>query len=496
MILNAIMNLMNLKLLLLILMGTASGIVIGCLPGLTSTMGVALLLPLTFGMDAANGILLLIGIYIGAVYGGSISAILLRTPGTPASAATAIDGYALSSKGESGRALGISTVSSFGGGMISALALMFISPLLAKLALKFTAQEYFALALFGLSIIASISGKSIIKGLISGTLGLIIAMIGVDPITGQMRYTFDSINLMNGISFIPIMIGLFALSQFFIALENTYKNSNEAKIKTKKILKVFPEISDLKKIFPTIIRSGLIGTFIGIIPGAGADIGAFISYNEAKRFSKNPEEFGKGAIEGIAAPESGNNGVTGGALVPLLTLGIPGDAVAAIMLGALMMQGIQPGPLLFKENGELAYTIFLGLLVANVVMLILGLLGIRIFTQISKIPKKFLYPTIFILCIVGAYGINNSSFDIVVMIVSGIIAYFMEKFEFPSSPVVLALILGPMAESNLRRSLVMSQGDYSTFFTRPFSLFFIILAIFTLFLPIIKSLLKAKNNKN
>lgn len=488
MILEALTNLINIQILIMIFLGVAGGIAIGALPGLTATMGVALLLPLTFGMDTVSGILLLLGIYVGAIYGGSISAILLRTPGTPAAAAAAIDGYALSTKGQAGRALGISTFSSFVGGLISAILLTLISPQLAKLALKFTAQEYFALAVFGLSIIASISGKSLVKGLIAGVLGLLVATVGIDPITGYLRYTFNNVNLMGGISFIPIMIGLFALSQIFIALENM---SGEKTI-DQKVNSVFPNISDIKTIFPTTIRSGFIGTFIGTIPGAGGDIGAFISYNEAKRFSKNKDEFGHGAIQGVAAPEAGNNGVTGGAMIPLLTLGIPGDAVAAIMLGALMMQGLQPGPLLFTQNGPLVYTIFLGLIVANFCMLFLGFLGIRVFTKITKIPKNILFPLIFVLCIVGSYAINNNIFDVYVMFASGIIGYLLEKVEIPTSPIVLALILGPMAESNLRRSLVMAEGNYLTFFTRPFSALFLILAIITLVTPMIKNIKSKK----
>ncbi|GKX29685.1 C4-dicarboxylate ABC transporter permease [Vallitalea longa] len=474
------------RILLCIFGGVIGGIAIGSLPGLTATMGVALLLPLTFGMDTVSGILMLLGIYIGAIYGGSISAILLRTPGTPAAAATALDGFELAKKGEAGRALGISTISSFGGGIVSTIMLILISPQLAKLALKFSAPEYFALAMFGLSIISSIAGKSMVKGLIAGVVGLLISMIGIDSITGYPRFTYGNINMLNGLSFIPIMIGLFAFSQAFLSIEDMLK-----KVKVKqKITRILPTMSDIKRIKFTVLRSGIIGTFTGIIPGAGADIGAFISYNEAKRFSKHPEKFGTGHIEGIAAPEAGNNGVTGGAMVPLLTLGIPGDAVAAIMLGALMMKGLQPGPLLFKEQGELVYTIFVGLIVANIGMLVLGLLGIRFFTKIVSIPKYVLTPVIFVLCIIGSYAINNNFFDVVVMFVCGIIGYFMSKFDFPASPVVLALILGPMAESQLRRSLVMSQGNASILFTRPISAVLLVLAFITLCTPIFKQIKK------
>lgn len=476
---------------IMIVVGVTGGIAIGALPGLTATMGVALLLPLTFGMEPIKGMLLLLGIYIGAIYGGSITAILLRTPGTPAAAATALDGFEMSKRGEPGRALGISTVSSFIGGFISTILLILISPQLAKIALKFSAPEYFSLALFGLSIITSISGKSIIKGLMSGTLGIIISLIGVDSITGYPRLTFNNVNMINGLSFIPIMIGLFALSQAFLSIETISKKI----LIEQKVARSIPTLKDMKLILPTVLRSSIIGTFIGIIPGAGADIAAFVSYNEAKRFSKHPDKFGTGLPEAIAAPESGNNAVTGGAMVPLLTLGIPGDAVTAILLGALMMQGLQPGPLLFKEHGSLVYTIFIGMLVANVVMLILGLSGIKLFTKIISIPSYILTPIIFLLCIVGSYAINNSFFDVKVMFISGIIGYLMEKFEFPASPVILALILGPMAESQLRRALIMSQGNISVLFTSPISATLIVLVLITVFMPIIKPLLKKKSSE-
>lgn len=483
---------MDFKILFMIASGVAAGIAIGALPGLTATMGVALLLPLTFGMDASSGILLLLGIYAGAIYGGSISAILLKTPGTPAAAATALDGFEMAKRGEAGRALGISTVSSYIGGTISVILLIFISPQLAKIGLKFSAPEYFALAIFGLSIIASVSGKHVLKGLIAGVVGLLVSTVGIDIVTGYQRFTFGNMNLFNGFSFIPVMIGLFALSQSFISIEDMMK---EISIK-QSVKKVLPTWADMKTILPTAIRSGLIGTFIGIIPGAGGDIGAFVAYNEAKRFSKHPEKFGTGIPEAIAAPEAANNGVTGGAMVPLLTLGIPGDATTAIMLGALIMQGLQPGPLLFRDHGPLVYTIFVGFLVANFFMLILGLVGIRWFTKIISIPAHILTPVIFVLCIVGAYAINNNFFDVIVMLVSGVIGYIMQKLEFPASPIVLALILGPMAERELRKALMMSDGDASVLLTRPISGVLLGLAIITFFMPLIKiALAKIKEKR-
>lgn len=483
--LQGFMNVFAPQPLLLILLGVVVGIAIGSLPGLTATMGVALLLPLTFNMESVTGILMLLGVYSGAIYGGSISAILLKTPGTPAAAATVFDGFQMTQRGEAGRALGLAAFASLWGGIISVVILMFLSPQLAKVALKFSSPEFFGLALFGLSIIASISGESLIKGLISGVFGLLLSTIGIDLVTGYPRFTFDNVNLLNGLAFIPVMIGLFAMSQAFISIENMMQQ-REVK---QKIGSTMPSKDDIKKSIPSIIRGGLIGTFIGIIPGAGAEIGAFVSYNEAKRWSKHPERFGEGIPEGVAAAESGNNGVTGGAMVPLMTLGIPGDAVTAIMLGALMVQGLTPGPLLFTQNGGMVYTIFVGFLVAVILMGVLGLFGAKYFARVINIPSKILTPIIFVLCIVGSYAINNNFFDVCVMFIFGVIGYFMEKAKFPVSPIVLALILGPMAERELRKALIMSDGSLSIFFTRPISIMFIILAVITLFWPIVKKVL-------
>lgn len=465
-----------------ILLGVAGGICIGALPGLTATMGVALLLPLTFGMDAENGILLLLGIYIGAIYGGSISAILLKTPGTPASAVTAIDGYEFSKRGESGRALGIATMSSFVGGVVSCIALMLISPQLAKLALKFSSAEFFLLAVFGLSIIAGISGKSLAKGLMCGFIGVLISTVGIDNITGFARFSFNNVNLLSGISYIPVMIGLFAMSQAFCTLEDIYKEDQV----DHKVDHILPTKKDMLSIIKTAPITGAIGTLIGIIPGAGADIGAFVSYNTIKNVSKKGEKFGTGVPEAIAASEGGNNGVTGGAMIPMLTLGIPGDAVAAIMIGALTIQGLQPGPLLFTQNKILVYTIFIGLLVANCCMLLLGFSCLKLFTKILSVPKTILVPCIFVLCVVGSYAINNKIFDVGTMLVFGIIGYFMSKLEIPASPAILGLILGPMAEKQFRTALLKGSGHVSVFFSSPICWVFIILILVTLFSPLVK----------
>jgi putative tricarboxylic transport membrane protein len=478
----------NPLILLYLVIGVMSGMCIGCLPGLTATMGVALVLPLTFGMDAAPGILLLIGVYVGAIYGGSISAILLRTPGTPASAATVLDGYEFSKRGEAGRALGISTMSSFIGGIISCVFLLLISPQLAKLALRFSSPEFFMLAVFGLCIIASISGKYLSKGVLCGCMGILLACVGIDKISGFPRYTFSDTNLLSGINYIPVMIGLFAMSQAFESVENIFKKN----VVDTKVRKVMPRKEDWKimSVFGPLF--GTVGTFIGIIPGAGADIAAFVAYGQAKNMSKHPEKFGTGITEGIAAPEAANNGVTGGALIPMLTLGVPGDAVAAIMIGALTVQGLQPGPLLFQENAVLVNTIFLGTFVANIFMALLGLSCIRIFTKVLSIPKAVLVPAIFLLCVVGSYAMANNFFDVAIMLFFGIAGYFLQKVEVSVSPAVLGLILGPMAESHFRRALLMAEGNYGTFLSTPIAIFFFVLVCVSLLVPFLQKRRTAK----
>ncbi len=361
-----------------------------------------------------------------------------------------------------------------------------LPPQLAKLALRFSAPEFFLLAVFGLSIIASISGNSLAKGVLCGALGVSLSFIGIDGITGFPRFTFNNINLLSGMSFIPVMIGLFAMSQAFNTVEGIFTPPDQV---TQKISHVWPSKSDWKIILKYAPISGLIGTFIGIVPGAGAEIGgAFVSYSQAKRMSNRPELFGTGIPEAIAAPpEGGNNGgVTGGgALIPMLTMGVPGDAVAAIMIGALTVQGLQPGPpLLFTEHTTLVYSIFLGMFIANVAMVVLGLSSLKLFVKVLSIPKSILTPMIFILCVVGSYAINTNFFDVGVMLFFGILGYFMQKADISvSPPAVLGLILGPMAESNFRRALLMSEGTYGIFFTSPIAWVFVILTLFTLLGP-------------
>ena len=471
--------------------GTGAGILIGALPGLSVNMGIALLFPLTFAFSGIGGILMLMGIYCGAIYGGSISAILLNTPGTPASAATTIDGYPLAIKqNQPGRALGLSTLGSLFGGVFSAITLMLISPQLAKIALKFSKPEFFALAIFGISIITSLSSGSVIKGILGGVLGLSISTIGIDAMSGTMRFTFGSIYLMGGISFIPILIGLFAFSQVLLSIEHSYgKDQKKEKVK---IERSFPSLADLKTVMVTLIRSSFIGTFIGCVPGTGGDISSFISYDQAKKWSKHKSEFGNGALEGICAPEAGNNAVSGGAFIPMLTLGIPGDGATAIMLGALLVQGIQPGPLLFKENMSTVYSLFIGLLLANIIMGMLGFSLIRLFVKVINVPYKVLLPLILCLTFVGAFAYNNSLTDVFVMVGFGILGYFMNKLEFSMSAIIIGIILGKLAEENFRGALIMSDGNFMTFINHPICLTLLVIALLSLISPMLSPLFSRK----
>jgi putative tricarboxylic transport membrane protein len=476
--------------LLLAAFGTAFGIIIGALPGLTATMGVAIMLPFTFGMDPVAALLMLAGIQFGGVYAGSITAILLKIPGTPAAAATAIDGYMLTQQGKAGLALGTATFSSFFGGTVSVLALIFLSPLLAGWALKFSAAETFALACFGLSIIASVSGQSLVKGLIAGVVGLLVSSVGLDPIGGFPRFTAGMDELLD-VKFIPIMIGLFATAEAFKSME---KSGDFGRVRTT-IGRIIPPWSEIKRLSISILRSTGLGIVIGIIPGAGSDVAAFVAYNEAKRFSKTPENFGKGELSAVASCEAGANGCTGGALLPMLTLGIPGDAVTAVMLGALVLQGLQPGPMLFAEHSDMVYTLFAGMLVAYLMMLIMGLGSLRIIGRVLQIPASMLNAGILVLSVVGTYALGNSMFDVGIMFVAGVIGYFMQKWGYPASPVVLALIMGPIAESNFRRALSISNGSFDFLYTRPITVVLLLLAIVTLAAPIVGGILKHQKRR-
>lgn len=458
--------------LLAMLASTIVGITIGCLPGLSAAMGVALLLPVTFGMDPATGLIVLGGIYCGAIFGGSISAILIHTPGTPASAATAIEGYQLTLRGKAAKALFTACFASFCGGLLSCISLYFFSPLLAQLAMKFKSPEYFWLSLFGLTIIAGVSSKSILKGLISGGIGLLISTIGMDPMEGVPRFMFGQTTLYNGVNTTCALIGLFSMSQVLILAEKCIVQRPKASAMTDRF---GLSKAEYKRISPTIIRSWLIGNIVGILPGAGASIACFMGYNEARRFSKHKDEFGKGSIEGVAGSEAANNAVTGGSLIPTLTLGIPGESVTAVLMGGLIIHGLQPGPELFTTYAGMTYTFFAGFVLVQFFMLGVGMLGCKGFAQISRLSDAILIPSIFLLCVVGSYAIHNNVVEVVIMLIFGVIGYLARKFDFNAAAIVLGLILGPIGERGLRRSLLISDGDPSILFST--SLCWILIAL-------------------
>lgn len=463
-ILDGILSALSLNAILANLMGVTLGIIFGALPGLTAAMGVALLIPLTFGMPPVEAFSALLGMYCGAIYGGCITAILVGTPGTVSAAATMLEGPSLTAKGESRKALDMATVASFFGGIFSSLALVSVAPLLARAAMSFSAPEYFAVAVFGLTIVASLSEGQMIKGLISACLGLFFATIGIDNVTGDMRNTFDIPDLFNGLALVPVLVGLFAMSQVLSTVEDVVRG---VQLKSGAISKKGLSLKDLTSNVINFLRSSVIGTIIGIIPATGVSAATFFAYSEAKRHSRTPELYGKGCLEGIAATESSNNAVCGGALIPLLTLGVPGDIVTAIMLGALMIQGLTPGPLLFVEHPVTVYGIFAAFIIANILMLICGLIAVRGANWITAIPSGVLMPIVVTLCVIGGFAVNNSTFDLLIVAIFGVLGYLMLKCRFPLPPLLLAMILEPIAEANFRRALSISHNDYAIFYTSP-----------------------------
>jgi putative tricarboxylic transport membrane protein len=478
----------QLKNLLLLSSGTFIGIIFGALPGFTAGMGVAVLIPLTFGMDPISGLLLLAGVYNGAIYGGSITAILLHTPGTPAAAATVIDGYEMTKKGKAAEALRVAVTASAFGGIFSAILLLLIAPPLANIALKFGPPEYFLLAVFGLTIIASLSTGSFLKAIISGIFGLFIGAVGLDPILSYPRFTFGSPYLLDGVSYVPALIGLFALSQVFIMVEKGgIFVEKEDKIIHAVKGRLFCSLSEIKPLLKTFFRSSVIGTFIGMLPGAGASIASFLGYSEAKRTSKHPEKFGTGIGEGVAACEAANNAVTGGSLIPLLTLGIPGNSVTAILLGGLMIHGLRPGFELFTEFSNIIYPFILGLLFGNIIMFFMGTFFAQFFAKIAKLPKSILVSGICVFAIMGAYAINSSTFDIWILLIFGALGYVFRKAGFSTIAVVLGIILGPIAETGIKQSLMLGRGHIITYFlTRPICVILIILIVLSLITQYIK----------
>ena len=478
--------------LFMIVLGVFVGIIFGCIPGLTTTMAVALCIPLTFGMPSVAAMSLLMGLYIGGTSGGLISAILINIPGTPASVATCWDGHPMAMRGEAGKALGAGVFFSFLGTLLSIAVLVFVAPPLAEFALQFSPTEYFALALFSLTMIGTLAGKQLAKGIAVGLIGMILAMVGIAPIDAYPRFTFGIHNLDGGFDILPALIGLFAVSEILAVAEKDTELKKEH-VLTEFAMKGFGfSVKEFFQQFWNMIRSALIGIGIGILPGIGAGTSNIVAYAVAKSQSKHPEKFGTGILDGVVASETSNNATIGGAIVPLLTLGIPGDTVTAMILGGLMIHGLTPGPLLFINNADVVYGIFVALIVANIVMLVMEFFGLRVFAKLLRVPKHILLPIIFALCVVGAYGLNNRVFDVGVVLFFGVLGYVFQKLKFPTSPIILGIILGPMAETGFRRGLQLNEGNFLPFFQRPITVVFFAATIFMIIFTGIKN---AQNKK-
>jgi putative tricarboxylic transport membrane protein len=491
----ALGHLVEIENLLLMLAGVTGGIIVGALPGLTATMAIALLVPFTFTMNPASGLITLGAIYCGAIYGGCFSAILIGTPGTPSAIATVFDGYPMAKKGEAEQAIVTATGGSVIGGLIGAAFLLFLSPLLAEAALKFGPPEYFWMAVFGLTIIATLASKSILKGLIGGAFGLLLSTVGMSPIAGDVRFSFGLPALQGGIELMTALIGFFCIPEVLFMVEQGGKSYTLISYKRQRGV----TLSTLSKLIRKpilLIRSSVIGVIVGIIPGAGGNIAGLVSYNEAVRGSKTPEKFGTGIMEGIAASETSNNAEVGGSLVPLLTLGIPGAPPAAVLLGALLLQGMRPGAELYTVHAEITYAFLFSLFVANMLMLPVGIFGGKAFARlITVIPVKLLAPTVTFLCIIGSFAIRNNIMDVAFMLLCGLFGYVGKKLGFHPGPIVLGLILGKICETGLVQSMLMGKASGSTwsmFFSRPISLILILLCLLSALWPFIASTLKKR----
>lgn len=469
-----------------IIAGSITGYFVGALPGLSAGMGIALLLPFTFYMPPLTSLVLLTSLYSAAEYGGSITAVLINVPGEAGATPTTFDGYPLTKKGAPGKALGISIVASAYAGILSTVALILVSIPLAQLALKFGPPEYFALGIFGLTTVAGLAGKSWIKGFITVLFGLLITTIGVDAVSGTSRYIFAR-SLYEGIPLIPVLIGLFAVSEVFETMEELAE-----KVVYQKFSGNLPTIQEYMGTHLAMLRGTIIGFIIGIVPGAGKAVASFIAYNEERRASKHPERFGTGVLEGVAAPEAANNAVVGGALVPLLSLGIPGSAAAAVLIGAFTIQGLQPGPLLFVKEPGLVYGLFASLLVGNIVMLVLGLVGTKIWAKVLDVPKNVLTPIVLATILFAAYAESTNVFGVWIALIFGVLGYVMRKYEFPVAPVVLAMVLGGMIEVSFRRSLILSDGSLSILATRPVAAAILLLAALSIGYQALRDLRKMR----
>lgn len=460
--------------------GVAIGTIIGAIPGMTTPMGVALVLPFTFSLAPVTGILLLLGVYKGGLYGGSITAILIKTPGTPAASCTVLDGYPLAQQGQARKALDIALYASCVADLLSNLALIFLAGFLASFALKFGPPEFFTLIVFSLTIIAGVSGPSLAKGIIAAAMGLLLATVGLDLVYGTQRFVYGNFQLMGGLNFIPVLIGLFAIPEI---LSRVGRKPKPVGIKRQE-LGQGATWSDFKSVLKSTIRGSVFGVILGAIPGIGGAPAAFLSYSEARRNSKDPNSFGKGNIEGVAAAEAGNNGVAGATMIPLLALGIPGDVITAVILGAFMIHGLRPGPILFEQNLPMIYALFMGIMLSSIYLLVVGKVAIRFFSKVANIPNRILYPIVFVLCVYGTYAVNNNAFDILVMLSMGLVGFAMLKLDIPVAPFLIAFVLGPLLEDNFRQSLLIGDGDPTIFVRNTICIVFWILTSVSLFVLI------------
>ena len=478
--------------------GVVIGAVIGALPGLSATMGVAIMTPITFWFSPSDGFAMLMGLWNSAIFAGGISAILVNTPGTPASITQSFDGYALYKQGKGGLALGINVIFSAIGGLISTFCLILLANPIARFTVTFGPAEYFMLALFGLSMMVAVSGGDVLKGLVVGAAGILLSCIGIDPILSVKRFTLGYTSLLAGISFIPVMIGMFGIGEVLYQIRTYRKDVAAAEMAARcenlKLGKVIPSGKEMKKLIGPGILYSLVATVIGAIPAAGGDISSIICWGNAKKLSKHPEEYGKGSLEGLAVSSVANNGVIGGAMTTMMTLGIPGDSVTAILIGSLTMYGMQPGIKMFTENASFAAQIMILMVMANLVFLVLGLLSAKISARVLNVAQPTVWTAVCLLCIVGSYALNNNFFDVTLMLAAGIAGYWFKLYGFPNGPFILGLLLGGMMESNLRRTLVMSHGRYDVFITRPISCVFFIIVLLTFFMPTAVKFLSKKRS--
>jgi len=463
------------------LIGVFIGTFVGVLPGLGVMNAVAILIPMTFGMNPTAAMIMLAGIYYGAMYGGSTTSILINTPGEAPAIMTTLDGYQMALQGRAGPALGIAAFGSFIAGTFATVMLMVLAKPLVKVALSFGPTEYFSMLVLALCTLGGLMGESVIKGLLMAAFGIFLGTMGIDPVSGVERFTFGVPELMDGIGFLPVAIGLFAITEVLLTAEQEMMRPVVEKIKG-----LLPSVKDWMASKFAIARGTVIGFLIGCMPGGGATLASVVSYLVEKKFSKHPEQFGKGAIEGVAGPESANNAASGGAMVPLLTLGIPSTGVSAILLGALMLYGLRPGPLLFEKSPELVWGLIASLYIGNILLLIINLPLIGIWVQMLKIPFSKLLAFILVIAITGTYATNNSVTEVYISVIFGVIGYFMKQVNLPAAPVIMGIILGPLLETHFRRALIISQGSYATFFSHPISAVFLCAAVVSLLYPLIR----------